>query len=580
MAGGRIYSDVITVGDTSVYSGSSSPDGSQSATRGSLFADDRSPPQLWQNTDGASAWDRVGVHVDAIVDAGGGGTHSTIEAALADNAVTIFVRKGTYTPAAALILPDGCRLVGEDPLRTIVDFNDTLGRNIQILGGASTEDIYDGAGTITVTDGSAVVAGLGTTFQTAGRPVVGGDWLMIFGVPYQVETVDSDLQLTLTTTYLGVNAGGVVAGDYLLLPMARDLLIRGFTFRNYNINGANPLIAIDQVLRGRVEDCILTDTPTSTGGRAVEMMTCADVVVENCQFREDSSGTPVGIQGGWRCGVRNSQLFSAGSNGVVIQSVTAPIPSDDHFVESCAIGGNGGATSNGISVNAAATVTRRLRVVGCVIQNVGQHGITCPTQTSSDPEHLFQGNIIRNPASSGIQSGAVALISGNLIEGATLRGIRVESGGAATIRGNTILRCDEGIQVDGGMSTYHIVGNDIRDSVTGAYTAATFDAGGILKDNVLDGNAGENDNGNVNIETLGADKTLTMASPRYQVLDGNGVLRNVDLPNAIRGIVFRVRNSGGVANLDVRAPGPVVVASVTPGTVAEFANDGTTWAQV
>ncbi len=56
-------------------------------------------------------------------------------------------------------------------------------------------------GTINATNGSAVVTGTGTSWQTANRGR--GDRIDINGTDYMVLSVDSETQLTLTTTVSG-----------------------------------------------------------------------------------------------------------------------------------------------------------------------------------------------------------------------------------------------------------------------------------------------------------------------------------------------------------------------------------------
>ncbi len=61
----RIYTIVVTIGDISLYQVTGDPNGSLQATRGSVAFDDSSPPKVWQNTDGATAW--------TDISSGGGG---------------------------------------------------------------------------------------------------------------------------------------------------------------------------------------------------------------------------------------------------------------------------------------------------------------------------------------------------------------------------------------------------------------------------------------------------------------------------------------------------------------------------
>jgi hypothetical protein len=64
------------------------------------------------------------------------------------------------------------------------------------------------AGTITLTNGSAIVGGSGTSFATE---LTAGDFIVsTVGVPYTlpVKTVDSDTQLTLVSNFTGPTQSG------------------------------------------------------------------------------------------------------------------------------------------------------------------------------------------------------------------------------------------------------------------------------------------------------------------------------------------------------------------------------------
>ena len=57
------------------------------------------------------------------------------------------------------------------------------------------------AGTVNATNGSAVVTGTGTAWRTANRGI--GDWITINGGDYTILSVDSEVQLTLTASFVG-----------------------------------------------------------------------------------------------------------------------------------------------------------------------------------------------------------------------------------------------------------------------------------------------------------------------------------------------------------------------------------------
>lgn len=62
-------------------------------------------------------------------------------------------------------------------------------------------------GTVAVTAGNRIVIGTGTSFQAAGAEA--GDGLVLAGLIYEIETVDSDTQITLSDDYPGSTASGL-----------------------------------------------------------------------------------------------------------------------------------------------------------------------------------------------------------------------------------------------------------------------------------------------------------------------------------------------------------------------------------
>lgn len=70
----------------------------------------------------------------------------------------------------------------------------------------SSSIVINGTGTISVTNGSPIVTGAGTTF---GSFFFVGDSIEIAGVKYIIASIDSQTQLTLTTNYANTTAGGL-----------------------------------------------------------------------------------------------------------------------------------------------------------------------------------------------------------------------------------------------------------------------------------------------------------------------------------------------------------------------------------
>jgi hypothetical protein len=110
MAGGRIYTDIVTVGSIEIYQVSSDPNGVLSARRGSLAVDNSVSPKVWQNTDGATSWQDVsssttvlsinsstilapGTNYVVLVDASGGPVTVTLPLAALMNGRSVTVKK-------------------------------------------------------------------------------------------------------------------------------------------------------------------------------------------------------------------------------------------------------------------------------------------------------------------------------------------------------------------------------------------------------------------------------------------------------------------------------------------------------
>ena len=81
----------------------------------------------------------------------------------------------------------------------------------------------------------------------------------------------------------------------------------------------------------------------------------------------------------------------------------------------------------------------------------------------------------------------------------------------------------------------------------------------------------------VNVETIAADKTLTLADSTFQILNGGASDRDVDLPAETDGIYFWITNSGGSNGLVVKNDGGSTIATVALGEGALFVCNGTDW---
>jgi len=107
MAGGRIFTDVTTVGDVEIYNVTSDPSGALQARVGSIAIQSSGGSRVWQNQDGATSWSLVASTAPRIID-GDGDTGISAEQPLGtDTDALLFV-----TAAQAAMVIDPTQQVG------------------------------------------------------------------------------------------------------------------------------------------------------------------------------------------------------------------------------------------------------------------------------------------------------------------------------------------------------------------------------------------------------------------------------------------------------------------------------------
>ena len=94
------------------------------------------------------------------------------------------------------------------------------------------------AGTLTATNGSPTVTGVGTLFTTQ---LAFGDAITLSGVPYTVQTVTSNTSLTLSANYAGTTSSSLTLVA-ALRPAAIDGTYAGLTVREFGISSANSVV--------------------------------------------------------------------------------------------------------------------------------------------------------------------------------------------------------------------------------------------------------------------------------------------------------------------------------------------------
>lgn len=185
---------------------------------------------------------------DAVIDAGGLGDYVNIKPALDAGLKTLFIKKGTYAQTADLSLPSGALLKGENSEVYI-----TFAGNTQLKAQSPTAS--KSGGTITVTNGSAAVVGVGTSFAAGDV----GKYIRVQNEFYLISGHTDALNITLSETYQGDTTAGL---SYFLREMLTGVMLENLVVVG---NGTNTLdlVLFDGVLNSRISACVFRDNNQS-----------------------------------------------------------------------------------------------------------------------------------------------------------------------------------------------------------------------------------------------------------------------------------------------------------------------------
>ena len=198
---------------------------------------------VYVGTDSANKEYAITTQYDAIVDAGGNGTHTLLSAAVTAGASSIYIKSGTYSESTNIDFSANApvHIVGENKHDTIIDFGtNNVGL---ILNGGGTPTI---TGTVSITSGGTAVVGVGTLFSTQ---LSSGDYILLEETFYEIDTITDATNLDLVTIYNGVTLSGEA---YVGLPLISGTF-QNFTVQSSGTGTANQLI-LSSTISAIVED--------------------------------------------------------------------------------------------------------------------------------------------------------------------------------------------------------------------------------------------------------------------------------------------------------------------------------------
>ncbi|MFQ5566191.1 MAG: DUF4347 domain-containing protein, partial [Paracoccaceae bacterium] len=331
-------------------------------TAGGVANADVSGGELWEDTNGNGAIDVGDTLIEGALAPVGGVLTFTTDFTPATTGTIYFVRAtvANLVPGDTTTFSLGTADIDELEVVTesgsITDATHTqdvgLQTNYRAIGTAADYT----AGTVTASNGSPVVDGAGTAWQTANRGR--GDRIRIDGVDYTILSVDTQTQLTLTTPFTGIGGAGkayTIARQFTTLQAWEDCVSFAVACPFFPVASAS-LVADD-----RNEIGIAYDDSVFTAG-----------VVINGSITDLTHDITLTADDG-------NRHYGVAGNGVVVDMgalATAAIRVQDDFVtvEWLELKGGSGSTAHGLRVESIVAPSK-LVVRNALIHNMPGQGI-------------------------------------------------------------------------------------------------------------------------------------------------------------------------------------------------------------
>lgn len=341
---------------------------------------------------------------DATVRADGSGDYTTIAAALDSGAKSVFITSGQYVETASLTLPEDVALIGESPGSVVIVL--ATGNSMTFSGAGRRIT----TGTITATNGSAAIVGVGTSFNS----VQAQDFIKIGSAYHKVISVTDDLNLTLEVAYRGVT----YSGDFVAQSMFTGATIQNLIIANCSTHG----IVLDQAFHVAMQNTLII----ACGSNATD---------SSLQIKNSSEVHAIGFV-----------VENAGESGIVVDGCTL-IRLETNAVKNSVTHGMEVLNSEDVSIDAA-----------MCIQN-GDCGIA--VDANSVGIGLSEGIIKRN-ASHGVVAGPGCQVTGSRVYANGGDGIRVPAVANAMVDSNIIeANGGDGVNVLSGATDTMVTSNNL-----------------------------------------------------------------------------------------------------------------------
>ena len=400
--------------------------------------------------EGAAIWKKVSDReFDVIVSADGTEDFTSVAAAFASGANSVFIRDGIYVETEDINMPYSSKLVGETTAGVIITW---LGAPKSIRCDSSG-GIKETIGTVSITTGSNTVVGTGTTFTN----LKVNDYIRLDQNFYHIIAIPTDTSIILSETYKGA---ALINETYIAQTM-----YSGVVMENFIVTGSGSHAIY---MRG-IRSSLLHGIAVMTSFSGMYMEDCAtNNLVSINAFDNYTAG--ITFDTCYSQSIVTSEVYN-NANGLVLKGDTSNI------VVNGILSSNN--SNNGIDVIDNA---QKLTLNDCVIQRNAGDGIYTADTTGSiicdgclllynngaGIEFASMNNLVTSCAAShngsyGIHIGASGVVCGNHIHDNGNHGVYLGDIDDCQVTGNTIYsNAGTGIWANGSRNT--IDGNSVRSN--------------------------------------------------------------------------------------------------------------------
>lgn len=272
--------------------------------------------------------------------------YTSIAAAFAAGAVSVFAKAGVYIETADIVIPDRGQLIGEAPGKTIIVL--AAGNSIVSDGSGGVVEM---GGTVSIANNSTAIVGTGTTFTNLSP----GNFISLGTNFYTIASITDDTHLTLADVYVGA---AITDSAYCAQPMNTAVRIAQLSVTGSSTYGIR--------LRG-VRHGSMYAVGVANCNPCVEYDHCSDMAVL-AVIPQYSAGVGMYIKDSISMSMNIVNAFNNTSHGIEISGKSVNV-----VLNSGACENNNGCGVNILSPSSLVNMT------DCIAKNNNSHGIQIAT---------------------------------------------------------------------------------------------------------------------------------------------------------------------------------------------------------